>query len=390
MLKVFHFSNKPPFPLKDGGCIAISSILKSLLSTPSLKVTHFTLYTHKHPFNAESYPQSWLKRMDVHAGYVDTKTNILGAFSHLLKNKSYNVTRFYDKKIAEKVEEELERGQYNVAILESIYLLPYLQLFKDKGVKVIVRTHNIEHQIWAGMSDNTASLLKGWYYRKLAKQLLTYELNELSKVNGIISITEEDAKFFQQFEPEVMTTAIPTSVKTNFPAADYSKSDFYFLGAMDWMPNQEGIQWMIKEVIPEGLKGTQFYVGGKSLKEKEFDHPSVVNCGEIKNAIDFITDHGICVIPMQSGSGLKIKLLENMAMGKPIITTTEGVRGVNITHNKEVLIADDPDEFRELMYKLNLDEKLRKRLGTQSKLYIRNNYSEEKITRRLLAFIKDI
>ena len=79
-----------------------------------------------------------------------------------------------------------------------------------------------------------------------------------------------------------------------------------------------------------------------------------------------------------------------MAMGKPIITTSEGVRGVNITHNKEVLIADDPHQFRELMYKLNLDENLRKKLGTQSKLYIRNNYSEEKITRRLLAFIKDI
>ncbi|PWH86231.1 glycosyltransferase family 4 protein [Brumimicrobium oceani] len=390
MLKVFHFSNKPPFPLKDGGCIAISSILKSLLSTPSLKVTHFTLYTHKHTFSAESYPESWLSRMDVHAGYVDTKTNIWGALSHLIRNKSYNVSRFYDKGIAKNVKEELDRGNYNVAILESIYLLPYLQLFKEKGIKVIVRTHNIEHQIWAGMSENTPSLLKGWYYRKLAKQLLTFEVNELSKVDGIISITEEDAKFFQQFEPKVMTTAIPTSVKTNFPPADYSKSDFYFLGAMDWMPNQEGIQWMIKEVIPEGLKGTQFYVGGKSLKKEEFSHPTLVNCGEIKNAIEFISDHGICIIPMQSGSGLKIKLLENMAMGKPIITTSEGIRGVNISHNKEVLVADDPNEFRELMYKLHLDEKLRKKLGTQSKLYIRNNYSEEKITRRLLAFIKDI
>ncbi|RYM31367.1 glycosyltransferase [Brumimicrobium glaciale] len=390
MLKVFHFSNKPPFPLKDGGCIAISSILKSLLSSPNLEVTHFTLYTHKHPFNIESYPESWIKRMNILSGFVNTKTDLLGALIHLVTNKSYNVTRFYDKKVAQKLKEELEQGEYNIAILESIYLLPYLQIFKDNDVKVIVRAHNIEHQIWAGMGENSSSTLKRWYYQKLAKQLLTFEISELSKVNGIISITEEDAKFFQQFEPEVMTTAIPTSVKTNFPEADYSKSDFYFLGAMDWMPNQEGVQWLINKVIPEGLTGTRLYVGGKSLKEGEFDHPSVENCGEIKNAIDFITAHGICIIPMQSGSGLKIKLLENMAMGKPIVTTTEGVRGVNITHNKEVLIADDPDEFRELMYKLHLDEKLRKKLGTQSKLYIRNNYSEEKITRRLLAFLKDI
>lgn len=390
MLKVFHFSNKPPFPLKDGGCIAISSILKSLLTAPNLKVTHFTLSTHKHPFKIEDYPESWRKRMKIDSAKVDTKTNILGAAMHLIRNKSYNVTRFYDKDAAEKIKLELENGEYNIAILESIYLLPYLQLFIDNDVKVIVRAHNVEHQIWASMSENSSNNIKKWYFRKLAKQLMTYETKMLSQVNGIISITEEDAKFFQQFEPEVMTTAIPTAVKTNFPIPDYSLSDFYFLGAMDWKPNLEGIEWMQEKVIPEGLTGTKFYLGGKSLKTEDFNHPSFENCGEIKNAIDFISAHGICIIPMQSGSGLKIKLLENMAMGKPIITTSEGVRGVNISHNKEVLIADDPDEFRELMYKLHLDEKLRKKLGTQSKLYIRNNFSEEKITRRLLAFLKDI
>ncbi|RFC55199.1 glycosyltransferase family 4 protein [Brumimicrobium aurantiacum] len=390
MTKVFHFSNKPPFPQCDGGCVAISSILKSLLSAPNYKVTHYTISTFKHPFDISKYPDSWLKRMRVETGKINTKTDVFGALIHLILNKSYNVARFYDKNIAQAITKILDKDQFDVVIMESIYLLPYLHLFKSKNIKVIVRTHNVEHQIWAGLSDHAHNSLKKWYFRRLSKQLMKYETEMLIKVDGIISITEDDAKFFQQFEPQVLTTSIPTAVKTKFPPTDYRLSDFYFLGAMDWKPNQEGIHWMLEEVIPEGLKGTSFYVAGKNLNKAELDHPTVVNCGEIENAVDFISSHGICIIPMQAGSGLKIKLLENMAMGKPIITTSEGVRGVNVTHHKEVMIADDPDEFRELMYKLFLDEKLRKQLGTQAKKYISDHFSEEKITRRLLAFISDI
>jgi glycosyltransferase involved in cell wall biosynthesis len=390
MRKIFHFSNKPPFPLKDGGCVAISSVLKSLLSSPEIEVFHFSLSTHKHPFQSEEYPSTWQERMQMDNAFVNTKTDLLGALIYLIRNKSYNVARFYDKKIAEKIKTILDENQFDTAILESIYLLPYLELFKNKGIKVIVRAHNIEHQIWSSMAEKTPILLKRWYFNQLSKQLKRYEITQLNKVDGIISITEEDAIFFQQFEPKVLTTAIPTAVKTNFPPTDYSLSDFYFLGAMDWKPNIEGVQWFLDDVIPEGLKGTQFFLGGKGLQKKQYSHPDVVNVGEVENAIDFISQHGICIIPMHSGSGLKIKLLENMAMGKPIITTTEGVRGVDVEHEKQVLIADDPDEFRELMYRLHLDKKLRKKLGTSSKNFIENNYSIEKLTRRLIAFIKDI
>jgi len=390
MHKVFHFSNKPPFPLKDGGCIAISSVLKSLLSSSQLDVFHFTLSTHKHAFNAEAYPRTWRERMKMDSAFIDTKTNIWGAILYLLKNKSYNVARFYDKEVAKSIQKHLESERFNTAILESIYLLPYLDLFKDKGIKVIVRAHNIEHEVWSSMASTSKIFLKRWYFNRLAKQLKKYEISELSKVDGIISITEEDAKFFQQFEPNVHTTSIPTAVKTNFPVTNYGLSDFYFLGAMDWKPNIDGIEWFLGEVIPEGLKGTQFYLGGKGLKKSDYNFTSVVNVGEVENAIDFISQHGICIIPMHTGSGLKIKLLENMAMGKPIITTSEGVRGVDVTHDKEVLIADNPEEFRELMYRLHLDKNLRRKLGTNSKAFIKNNYSEEKLTRRLIAFIKDI
>lgn len=390
MIKVLHFANKPAFPIVDGGCVAISSVLKSLLSSESFKVYHFSLSTHKHPFDASNYPEKWLSRMKMDAQFINTKTDILGAIIHLFKNKSYNISRFYDKKAASKIEEIIIDQKIDVVFCESIYTLPYLEVFKEHNVKVILRAHNVEHEIWKQLGEQSSFPLKKWYYNKLSKQLKQYELNQLRKIDGIIAISEEDALFFQQFEPKVRVNAIPTAVKTNFPSPDYKLNDFYFLGAMDWRPNKEGIDWLLKEVIPDGIKGTTLSIAGKSLSKNEIQHPSV-NCeGEVKNALDFIQSHGICLIPMLSGSGIKIKLLENLAMGKPIIATSEGIRGVDVTHNKEVIVADDAQSFREAMYTLNMESSKRKELGQAGKKFVIDNFGEQKITRRLIAFIKEI
>ncbi|MFA5573575.1 MAG: glycosyltransferase family 4 protein [Brumimicrobium sp.] len=390
MIKVFHFSNKPAFPLRDGGCIAISSILKSLLNSDEVKTYHYTLSTYKHPFEVEAYPVSWLQNMNINSGKVNTDTNPFTALYYLIKNKSYNVARFYDKKVEKEIKSILEKEHFDIALIESIFLLPYLYLFRAKNIKIVVRAHNIEHKVWESIAKNAKNPIKKWYLKKLSKQLKDFEVKNLSRVDGIISITEEDALFFHQFEPKIITTSIPPIFQPKEKDANYHLDDFYFLGAMDWKPNIEGIDWFLNEVIPEGLKGSEFYLAGKSLEKRKIKKKGIKTVGEVENALKFINEHGICVIPLLSGGGLKIKLLENMALGKPIVTTIEGVRGVGVQHEKEVLIANNPDEFREQMYRLHLDFDLRKRLGQQAKQFIINNYSEEKLTRRLIGFLKDI
>ncbi len=389
MMKILHFSNKPPFPMRDGGCVAISSTLKSLLLAPKTEVHHLTISTGKHPFNEGQYPESWVKRMKIFNVKINTRTDLLGAAFYILKNKSYNIARFKDKKLKKKITELLDQNIYDTVIFESIYTLPYIDLFINKGCKVILRAHNVEHEIWNQLSQQASFFLKKWYFKKLSDQLRNFELNELKKLDGIIAISEEDAKFFHQFTPKVNVTAIPTAVKTDFNVPNYELNDFYFLGAMDWRPNKEGVQWLLDKVVMQGLKVVRLHLAGKSLKKGEITHPSVVCHGEIENAKDFIDQHGICLIPMLSGSGIKIKLLENMAMGKPIISTTEGVRGVPVENGKHVIIADNPEEYRSAMYELSLSKGLRKKLGSNAKQFVIHNFGENKVTRRLIAFIKE-
>ena len=296
MHKVLHFSNKPAFPLRDGGCIAISSILRSLLASDGIEVVHLTLSTFKHSFKLESYPLSWREKMTVENVAIETKTNIFDAFRYLLMNKSYNVVRFYDKDVEKKLIELIQKHQFDSVVMESIYLLPYLQIFKKYGIKIILRTHNVEHKIWSSLAENSTSLLKKWYLNKLSLQLEKYELENCKEVDGIISITEDDAQFFQQFEPKTHTTCIPPMVVINEENTNYDLSDFYFLGAMDWQPNIEGINWFIKDVIPNGLIGTEFYLGGKNLNKKDYQHEGITNVGEKNDIVNELIRQCIGVI----------------------------------------------------------------------------------------------
>ena len=387
-MKVLHFSHKPAFPLIDGGCIAIKSVLKSLMIHSDVEVVHFTLSTQKHPFSLEAYPSNWRKVTPIYNCSIDTKTDIIGAAIHLLRNKSYNIERFHQKKVKKKLTHLLEEHHFDLVILESIFLLPYVSLFQENDVKVFVRTHNVEYKIWEQLAKETANPIKKWYLRRLSEQLKKEELEGLRKVDGIISISVDDTTYFQQ-NGYVLSKITTVETAVNYPEqpANVDKNDFYFLGAMDWKPNIEGIHWLLKEVFPHTAFPKPFHLAGKALKKGQLQHEGLVCHGEIPDALSFIQDHGICVIPLLSGSGIKIKLLENMALGKPIVTTTEGARGIAVAHGTHVLVADSPREFKAAMLKLMNDKILRKDIGFAAYQFVINNFDENILTNRLVEFI---
>mgnify|MGYP006447393731 CR=1 FL=1 len=161
--------------MRDGGCVAIGSVLKSLLQTKSFSVFHFTISTKKHPFDIENYPKTWREHMDIDHCQLNTQTDLLGAMYYLLKNESYNLARFKQKKLKRKIEDLLKDHSFDIVICESIYTLPFVDLFIQKGCKVILRAHNIEHEIWRQLAAESSFKLKKWYFNKLADQLEAFE-----------------------------------------------------------------------------------------------------------------------------------------------------------------------------------------------------------------------
>lgn len=389
-MRILHFSNKPAFPSIDGGCVAIREMLYTLSELRPAKLVHFTLSTYKHPFHIKNYPANLPKSLSIHSAEIDTSLSILGAAKHLISNKSYNVERFYNSAVASKLESVLKEHQFDCVVIESIFLLPYLTLFKSFDLIVLVRTHNVEFEIWESLSLKEKSVIKRKYLQKLTKQLRKYELQELKKVDGIIAISDTDKKHFKSHGIEVPITVIPTAIQTSKDKTDYSKNDFYYLGAMDWKPNIEGFTWLFNHLSTQKELPAKLHLAGKNLDKNAFVAPQIENHGEIICANTFIQNHGICLVPILSGSGIKIKLLENMALGKPIITTVEGTRGIRVRNGEEVLIANSQQQFYDAMILLYKDKELRQKLGENAKKFIFDNYNLANLSKQLGEFIAKI
>ena len=170
-MKVVYISNKPIFPLIDGGCIAMHQFLKSILLA-GYDVKNFTLSSHKHPFSIESYPQELAEIIRPHAFKVDTRIKPLNALKYLFKKGSYNIDRFTNQSFKEFLKKYFNENKVDLVIFESIYLSGYIPTIrKNSTSKIIVRSHNVEFLIWERLALNQTSLFKKLYFKKLASDL---------------------------------------------------------------------------------------------------------------------------------------------------------------------------------------------------------------------------
>ena len=382
-MKILHFTNKPIYPVIDGGCVAMKNTADLLdLIGEDLEVTHFTLATHKHPFSSKAYPKK-----ENRLTYFQEINTQIKAFQ-LLKNYfayvPYNVQRFYDESVVSTLKDLLEEHEIDTVIMESIYLLPYLHVF-DKQ-KVFVRTHNVEWKLWEDRAKSENNPLKKIYTQHLSKQLKNYEEKELRKVDGVLSISEKDESWFNTFHPN--TAVVHTSLQTNHTCPDYTQNDFYFLGAFDWAPNKEAVHWLLEKVLQDKSHDFQIHIAGKNLSKNLFsEYPYVHNHGEVEDADAFIAAHGIALVPLQTGGGVKMKVLESLKHGKPTVSTLEGIRGLALKNGENVALAENEETFFQAMLELKKNEKSRKALGLGGKQFLNDNFAQDKEAKKLLEFI---
>ena len=398
-LKILQLSNKAPYPPKDGGAISINNVTFELLAAGH-DVKVLSVNTHKHFTEVKSLPEDYVKKTGIEFIFVDTRVKPLQAALNLFGKRSYNIVRFFSADFAKRLSEILQENDFDIIQMESIFLIDYLPVIrKYSKAKIVLRAPNVEYMIWERMAEAESNPLKKLYLKLLSRRLKREETNVLNRFDAIYTLTRNDMEILRRHGARVPMTFIPTGldVSKTIDTQDDNEEELsvFHIGALDWMPNQEGLRWFLSEVWPyvsANFPEVKFYIAGRRPPEwiENLQEKNVVVLGEVEDAGAFIKKHPVMVVPLFSGSGMRVKIIEGMMLGRAVVSTAVGAEGIIVKNGEDIMIADDSVSFREALTELLGDEVKLKSLREKAAENCRKNYSEEVITRRLAEFLDDL
>lgn len=396
-MRVLQLCIKPPYPPNEGGSLAMYAITRSLLGAGH-PVKIIAISSFKNPVEWNKIPQDFIDQTGFESVHLDLKIKPQGILKSLFSRESYHVKRFISKELQCKIEEVLKKESYDIIHLESLFFTPYIPAIRKlTNAPVVLRSHNIEHRIWERSAMMTKNPAKRFILRHLASTLKNYELLHLNDYQGILAITPADAEFFRSQECKVPIIDLPFGVEIqNYnTASTCEQNSVGFIGALNWIPNLEGIEWFLKEVWPSVIQkqaNARFRIAGRTtpdwLQNTRMQGLEIV--GEVESASDFISKNRIFVAPLLSGSGIRVKIIEALALGKAVITTKVGAEGIKYTNEKNILIAHDANHYIQLIVDCLNNPALCKKIGNEGRHLVETEYNNQQLSYKLIAFYNQI
>lgn len=397
-MKVLFICNKSPYPAKEGGPIAMNMFIEGLIENGhSVKV--LTISSKKYSICEDEIPNDYRKKTNFESIFIDLKIKVFDALKCFILNKSYHIERFISQTFEDKISEIIKKETFDIIQMESLFVSPYLEKIRSlTSAKIILRAHNVEHKIWEDIAIYTTNPLKKYYLQHLAKTLKKYELSTLKKFDGIISITAEDKNYFKTHCGETLINDITFGI--DLSEYEHLKSEVEFpsifhLGAMNWIPNLQGIHWFIKTVWPEIHKqypNVKLHLAGNAMPDDllKINHSNIFVQGFVDDPKEYISSKAIMIVPLFSSSGVRIKIIEGMAASKAIISTSKGALGIQCKHEKNILIADSKEEFIQSIKRCIEEITFTKELGLNAKGFISINHNKQKLIHKLIDFYSEI
>ncbi|EJI84219.1 hypothetical protein AEST_30530 [Alishewanella aestuarii B11] len=400
--KLLFITQQVPYPLNDGGNIRTYNMLKGLslnysvtlvASVPKLLAKDSFFYEAKvflSDFCDEIFFVDDVKSTDL---FFLLKTT----FRSILKFCPISISYNYNKNIMREVERLLGEIDFDVIHLNHLDTWQYLKDV-NPDVYVAIDTHNIMFELYDKYSKFQNSLIRRLLNRFESFMFSIYEKRAFNKVDAVIFCSGREANIISTWGLNSKIHVVPNGVDT-----DYFKSDFdsygdnpnivVFTGAMNYSPNDDAAIFFIKEVLPilrERVDKIIFLVVGKEPSKKLLEYAMLCKdvqvTGRVDDVREYIKNSKVYVVPIRSGAGTRLKVLEAFSMGIPTVSTSIGAEGIDYVDGHNILIGDNPVDISNNILDIINNKELSLNLSKNSRDFVENNYDWEIIMKVLLDF----
>jgi sugar transferase (PEP-CTERM/EpsH1 system associated) len=331
------------------------------------------------------------------AHHVPVKTSpafALQLLAGLVSRLPVAVSRYQSAAMRRQVAELTARHRFDSIVCDFLFPAPNMPRLAD----CVLFQHNVEATIWKRYVEHNRGAKK-LYFQLQAKRMLAYEGHVCRAVRKVVAVSEGDAEAMRRAYGAARVSAAPTGVDLEFfapPAAAEKLADLVFLGSMDWMPNIDGAVWFAREVLPliqQRRPDCTLAIAGRrpaaELQRLAVSDPRIRITGTVPDVRPWLFGSHVSIVPLRIGGGTRLKIYEAMAARVPVVSTTIGAEGLDVTHGENILLADSARDFAESCLQLLESAPRRESLSTTAWNLVNAKYSWEVVARGMERLLFD-
>jgi sugar transferase (PEP-CTERM/EpsH1 system associated) len=306
------------------------------------------------------------------------------AAGYVVDSVPYAVAKYRSPAYRARLEHLLATESYDAIVCD--FLPPAVNLPARLPCPSIVFTHNVEAEIWRRHAEQATNPVSRRLLTQQWRRMLRFEGAALERFDLVLAVSDADSRTFERLYPgsvkapvHVVQTGVDTSYFT--PSAEApSRAHMVFTGSMDWLPNEDGMTYFCREILPRVRQlepdATLSIIGRAPTPavRKLGEIPGVEVTGRVDDVRPHIARGAVYVVPLRIGGGTRLKIFEAMSMAKAVVSTTIGAEGLPVTSGRDVDIADEPARFAHAVVHLMRDTEARRSMETAARRLVVERY----------------
>lgn len=311
----------------------------------------------------------------------------------LVRSSSHSIRQYDTPQFRAALQELQQQREFAVIQVESSPLAAFD--FSSSSV-LLLDEHNLEYELLYRTFQTEHSVPRKLYNGLEYLKLRRGERRLWQRADGCVLTSGREQQVVNQLAPAVATTVVPNGVDIEYfrPPSEplaLRRRNLVYTGLMSYRPNEDAVIYFVRRILPLIVRRhpdvTFTIVGwGPTEAVRQLTGPNVIVTGRVLDTRPHLAGAAVVVVPLRMGGGTRLKVLEGLAMGRPMVSTAIGSEGIAVADGEHLLIRDDPAAFAEAVLEVLVDDSLAARLGRQGRSLVEQQYSWASVADELERF----